>query len=488
MTENLITISNQEARIVKRLAVVLLFACFPATVQAQAERYELGRRLRRFEDRWEHRADPEGRKRALPHLQTSVRAFFSLRLGEAARSLDLATWHYWKTGSPSDSELWAMSLNARPTSPVIDQAQEGVAVRVQQFYAVASAVPEDSTVEFHVHDRKRALLWSEKYPITALPLEINVPLKGLVEGDYRINAGIETKGGAVVLHSYGLSVVDRLEPRLRAIKSAVEKLPSAVPSTDLATLKHLVKLLSDLAEKKTQETDYPAVRLLREAEERAKALGEGKGDFNKNRPGEFWLSLATAKGQTAVVRLKAPQIVKDGKPLPIVFALHGAGGSENMFFDGYGMGKVVKLCEEREWLVVAPRSGLLSGSSLVEILDALRGIYPVNEKRVFIVGHSMGASQAISAACDHPTRFAAVAALGGGGRVRASEDLKRLPFYVAVGSQDFALRGAKLLKEGLDKAGCDRVVWKEHANIEHLVIVQAALPDVFAFFDDRAGE
>jgi len=472
----------------KRLAVVFVLACFPATIQAQAERYELGRRLRAFEDRGEHRADPEGRKRALPHLQKSVSAFFSLRLGEAARSLDLASWHYRKPGSPSDSEHWAMSLNARPTSHVVDLADESVTVRVEQFYAVTPAVPEGSTVEFHVHDRKRALLWSKKHSITALPLEIHVPLAGLSEGDYRINAGIETKDGAVVLHSYGLSVVDRLEPRLRSVKAAVKKQSSAVSSTDLATLKHLVKLLSDLAEKKTLETDYPAVRLLREAEERAKFLAEGKGDFNKNRPGEFWMSLVTAKGQSALVRLKAPQTIKHGKPLPLVFALHGAGGSENMFFDGYGNGKVVRLCDEREWLVVAPLSGLLSGPSLVEILDALNGIYPVDEKRVFIVGHSMGASQAISAACDHPTRFAAVAALGGGGRVRASEDLQRLPFYVAAGSQDFALRGAKALKEALSKAGCDRVVWREFPDIEHLVIVQASLPDVFAFFDDRAGK
>jgi hypothetical protein len=53
--------------------------------------------------------------------------------------------------------------------------------------------------------------------------------------------------------------------------------------------------------------------------------------------------------------------------------------------------------------------------------------------------------QAVANAVRTPERFRAVAALGGGGRVRANAALKSLPFFVGVGSQDFALSGAKAL-------------------------------------------
>ena len=55
-----------------------------------------------------------------------------------------------------------------------------------------------------------------------------------------------------------------------------------------------------------------------------------------------------------VVRVQVPRDMKKGQSVPLVLALHGAGGSENMFFDGYGDGKVARLCAERGWLLAAP--------------------------------------------------------------------------------------------------------------------------------------
>ena len=51
-----------------------------------------------------------------------------------------------------------------------------------------------------------------------------------------------------------------------------------------------------------------------------------------------------------------------------------------------------------------------------------------------------------------PARFRAVAALGGGGTVKASDALKKLPVFVAAGELDIGLRGARALKASLEKA------------------------------------
>jgi predicted peptidase len=96
----------------------------------------------------------------------------------------------------------------------------------------------------------------------------------------------------------------------------------------------------------------------------------------------------------------------------------------------------------------------------------------------------MGGGQTAAAANLTPEKFAAVAVLGGGGAVRnTTDDFKKLPFFIGIGTEDFALRGAKTLNEGLQKAEVKTINYREYADIEHLTIVQVALRDVFAFFD-----
>jgi predicted peptidase len=237
-------------------------------------------------------------------------------------------------------------------------------------------------------------------------------------------------------------------------------------------------VLTDLAARRTLETNYPAAKMLGDAE----AIVAGKWD--PLTPGQHWLALPEVTGSP--VRVEVPKGLKKGTAVPVVFALHGAGGSENMFFDGYGDGLVAKLAIERGWLVVATRSGLFGGPDVPAVLDALAEVYPIDTKRVFILGHSMGAAQTAATLGRAPKRFAAAACLGGGGGVKASDALKKVPVFVGVGKLDFAARGAKSLAESLQKAGVEKVTFKAYDDLEHLTIVQRALPEVFALFDQVA--
>ena len=142
-------------------------------------------------------------------------------------------------------------------------------------------------------------------------------------------------------------------------------------------------------------------------------------------------------------------------------------------------------CKKRGWFLVTTRAPLFafSGPDVVRVVDALAKSYPIDTKRVFLVGHSMGAAQAVSAAGRNPGRFAGIAALGGGGGFRESDGLKKVPFYVGVGDKDFALGTAKALHAALGRAGVEKAVFETIENVEHLLVVQVALPKVFAFFD-----
>jgi predicted peptidase len=185
------------------------------------------------------------------------------------------------------------------------------------------------------------------------------------------------------------------------------------------------------------------------------------------------------------VRLLAPEAVRQGQPLPLVLALHGAGGSENIFFDAYGQGRILRACRRRGWLLAAPRGSLFDVTPpLPDLVDAIDRLYPVDRRRIFVVGHSLGAIQAVNAARQSPQAFAAVAALGGGMAVRPTPGLEDVPFFLGSGAEDPVLRdGGRHLYDSLDRAGARTLLFRQYEDTEHLTVVAAALDDVFAFFD-----
>lgn len=455
-----------------RTLILLLLA--PAVALAQFDaptRYDLGRRLRLFERALDRHNTPEAIKRAVPPLAPITPAFFSGRLGEAGRMLDTARLTLPGAKAIDPAERWAASLSIRPARRFVDVADGKLAVTVATFYKVEPA-PEKATLRLGLLSGGKVVAVAPGIDLTKLPAEAVLTWKKLPEGDLTLRAEALVGTKVIALGDQTVAAGANLADRVAALK----KLDRG-DSLDSASRHHVAGLVADLAAGRTLEADYPGHRLLTEAEAKDRPF------YTAKRTGQFWLALPGVAGSP--VRVEVPEATRNGKPLPVVVALHGAGGSENLFFDGYGDGAVAKLASKRGWLVVAPRSPLLSftGPDVPAILDALAKVYPIDAKRVFLVGHSMGAMQAVAAAGRSPGRYAAVAALGGGGNVKASDGLKTVPFLVGVGEKDFARRQAAALAASLKKAGVAKVTYREYADVEHLTIVQLALPDVFAFFD-----
>jgi hypothetical protein len=66
--------------------------------------------------------------------------------------------------------------------------------------------------------------------------------------------------------------------------------------------------------------------------------------------------------------------------------------------------------------------------------------------------------------------------------------VKGVRFFVGCGERDFALGGARNLHRALVKGGVKKATFKAYDDVEHLIIVQLALPDVFRFFDETIAE
>ena len=468
------------------VSIGILFV-LPTITFAQEERYELAKRLKAMELIWEDKKPQgESRKRVSESLSRSVSSFFSLRLGEAARSLDEARFSLLSNEPPTDAQRWAAAVSVRPESRLIDLTSKELSVELYAFYPSKVETPTAAKLRLVIlNESEKPVGKPVETPIGKLPLSASAPFDGLAEGDYWLSASI-------MIGTETLSSVHQRISRLSLPADRLKKIGEALAKTDKRTaigetLRSHRAILQSLLEKQTLETDYPAAQLFAEAEMFAGALNAGNDDAIKKRAGQFWLTLPTGKGRTAV-RLFAPKEASKETKVPLVIAMHGAGGSENMFFEGYGAGGIVKLCEKRGWLLVAPRAGLGFGSPTADIIDEVAKLYPVDRKRVFLVGHSMGAATAVATAAAIPEQVSAIAALGGGGRIAKPETVKAVPFFIACGDRDFALPMAKSLAKSLEKVEGVSVTFKEYPDIEHLAIVQVALPDVFAFFDRIGGK
>ncbi|OWK37654.1 hypothetical protein [Fimbriiglobus ruber] len=462
----------------------------PTFSVAQVERYELGRRMKQLEIEWDAHPDPAARKRAVAILPDAMNQFFTLQLGSAGRTLDEAR-HALDSADPAPGAVrWLDALAVVPEARLIDASKSELRVEVRAFYPVKGGTPKGATATLRIGDEKPVTV-----PLEKLPATVRLPLAGK-RGNRRLRFETKLDDRIVSWSEQAISAIGDLSKTIETVKAAAADREKYEGTTlETATLKDRLELFRDLAAGETKETDYPIAKtngdypidyLMYQSYNMAISL-IADGGFTAQRNGQFWVTVPTGKDRRTPCRIFVPKGLDPKKPVPVVFALHGAGGSENLFFEGYGNGRIVAECEKRGWLLVAPRSGLafLGGPPPVPaVLDVLAQRYPIDRGRVFLVGHSMGAAQAVELVQQSPKTFAAVAVLGGAGRVRAPEPFATLPTFIGVGSGDtLALAGAKSLKKALETSSARNVTFKEYADVEHMMIVREALPDVFAVWD-----
>ena len=457
---------------------VTAFVCITlaTSAPAQLDRYELGLRLRAFETRLATSTDKERIAASLRELDRAVQAFFRLDLQAVARAIDAADRRLLP--APPDAETtFARSLQLAMSARLVNPHAGSVGFTLRAAFATEATCPEGLVLDVAL-DGSAAPLVSA--PVRALPFIGELPLRDAAVGDRVLMWTLRVGDRVLQQRSQGLSLANDLASRLDELAGLTEEKP-ANDSLEAATAPMLAHMLSAMMKPRPEETVLPGSRLLADAEAMLAASAKGEMFFGPQRPGEHWLRVPLRRSSVAV-RLLVPPDTNANAKRPLVIAMHGAGGSENMFFDSYGAGAIVELCQARGWYLVAPRSELFGYYDAPQLIDALAARWPIDPERVLLVGHSMGAGQAAATAARAPSRFTAVAMLGGGGSIGKGIGLQGRPFFVGAGERDFGRSGALALQKALVKVGA-KATWHEYTDVEHLAIVQFALPDVFAFFE-----
>ena len=163
---------------------------------------------------------------------------------------------------------------------------------------------------------------------------------------------------------------------------------------------------------------------------------------------------------------KAPS--PDGK-WPLVLFLHGAGerGTNLAQVAVHGPPKLAAAGKDLPFILVSPQcpaGTVWNAGDLLALLDNVQAALPVDSRRVYVTGLSMGGYGTWDLISRHPERFAAAAPIcGGGERIRTlllepsqREALKTLPVKVFHGGKDgvVPLEESQRMVDAFRAAGC----------------------------------
>jgi predicted esterase len=379
-------------------------------------------------------------------------------------------------------ERMALAMRAELDPPVLIAGKAPHALLdVSLLYPVDEPAADDAPLRFVLLDPDGVECASATSPrlsraARTLRAELAFSRDTIAVGRYRIALAIQGAPPRDVGRCFAVarsieSVRHANEDRLAKIDAAHPKLARAVD-----TCRARNQLLTERPSKSASAqflTDPIALQA-----DLAHEIGElesGRDPYYR-RPGDLWRVFR--HGTTLVpLHTYAPKSVEKGTPLALVVALHGSSGDENSFFEGYGAGKLRELAEERGFIVAAPEqgAGFGDGKRFDALLESLSRDFVIDANRVYVIGHSMGASAAAQLAASRRTRVAAVACFAGK-TDSASADIA--PVLVVVGEND-PFCNAKTTADEVEAARASGapIELRTAAGQGHTLSVARMLPD-----------
>lgn len=260
----------------------------------------------------------------------------------------------------------------------------------------------------------------------------------------------------------------------------LDAVPGAHPQ-DVAAMRSRIAVLTDApSAARSVEFLSDQAQLAAACERDLAALEAGTSPFIGRRE-EHWRTIS-ADAVSIPVRVIAPP----GERLPLVIALHGAGGDENMFFSGYGNGALARLALEKGFVAVTPFTPTFIASPLFldAIVEEIARCYSIDRGRVLLLGHSLGAGATGSITALRPAVPAAIACLAGPTPVpvKPLEAGAWPPILACIAELDGVIPAASI-RRGIE-AGRMRgaeITERSYPAEGHTLVVGNCLPEVIDF-------
>ena len=333
------------------------------------------------------------------------------------------------------------------------------------------------------------------------PLNLPIDLTGLEDGQYQL--AVDVLDGTRVLGSVvrPFAVHNGVDATVARLRRAASTAPEVLRASILYPVDRmeLVNRGALALASFRAAADFAAAEAVAAAASAGKNPFDGKtGDFTRH----YRLDIA---GEIMPYRLYVPTTYRAGTRHPLVIALHGLGGDENSLFTGYS-GALQKLGEQYGFIVAAPlgyrpegwygwagainrddpeavRTIERSEADVMQVLQQVKTLYAVDDTRIYLMGHSMGAIGTWHLGQKFPEVWAALGPIAGIGDPKSVERIRHLPQFVVHGDADATVRveNSRAMVAALKPLGAS-VTYIEVAGGDHVNVAVPNLPAMFEFF------
>lgn len=422
-------------------SLVALVVCSGQGVSSPG-RFEMGERLKELDQAWMATPDKARRSAAVPKINTAVAAFFGGKFGNACRALDEARAAVEGRSASSED---AVTLRFEP--PFVEPR---TSAKLRISWAYLPTIPKNVVVK--VGRQAIVAAPGRSLVVDVRPEQVNPDILQNPEVGVLIPVQVGARSEGVFL-----SIIKRPLDRLAALKDT--RSPEA---------KTLVEFLSTaFGSPQNLESDLPLIQYLLTAE----LLDEGRLKVERAE------SLPLAKFNDTYFRAAFP---RSRGPMNIVIALHGAGGSENMFFEAYGRGMAATEALRRGWGFIAPRSSV---TAIQDVLEWLRVRKKQSIGKVYLIGHSMGGGVILQSGSFVPKPSGI--ALFAPAATSIPQNLADVPIWLSVGKQDFLASGVRAIAQA--QSGRKAFEFQELDPCEHMMVVADSILSAYRFFETTSG-
>jgi predicted peptidase len=189
---------------------------------------------------------------------------------------------------------------------------------------------------------------------------------------------------------------------------------------------------------------------------------------------------------TLPYRLLKPATVEAGKKYPLVVFLHGSGerGADNKAQLKHGVAGFASEERRKEFpcFLIAPQcpagsrgwglsgksGGAAPGKLVLDLIEKTCKDLPIDTKRIYLTGLSMGGFGTWTLLAAKPDLFAAAIPICGGGDPKAAAKIAKIPIWVFHGDKDAAVKveHSRDMVAALEKAG-GKPKYTEYPGVGH---------------------
>ncbi len=323
------------------------------------------------------------------------------------------------------------------------------------------------------------------------PYLMELDLGSVADGSYQVR--VEVKDGDKTIGTSNLRViaVKGLDDSLARIESGAKALPESLRADAL----YIADYIHNVNRGRIDAGAFDVTKEISNVETMM-ATAKTKDPF-AGRTGDFKRHYyLQAANEIMPYRLYIPPTYDGTKAFPMVFALHGLGGTEDsMFGANY---RALDEATKRGYILVAPlgyridggygrgmtKANQLSETDTMEVLARVRAAYKIDDNRIYLMGHSMGGFGTWVLGPKYPTIWAALAPISGGGQPASLEKVRDIPEIVVHGNADntVPVQSSRTMVEAAKKLGIE-IKYIEVEGGSHTSVPGPNMSSIFDFFD-----